>query len=64
MPIYPMACMRDRTEPLDEPERTDTDWMDECKHCAACARVWNLYHYGSRGMAEELNCAECEEWED
>ena len=39
MPIYPMACMRDRTEPLDEPERTDADWMEDCKHCAACERL-------------------------
>ena len=69
MPIYSMACMRDRTEPLDEPERTDADWMEDCKHCAACERLYVTLVDGREffgwkdAMAEKLGCTNCEEWD-
>lgn len=68
MPIYSMACMRDRTEPLDEPERTQLEWMGECRHCAACARAYKTFvdvqtPDEAEAMAERLDCAECEEWD-
>lgn len=52
--------------PPEEPERTQLEWMCECRHCAACVRACEAFAdwYTKAEMAERLNCAECEEWED
>ena len=52
--------------PPEEPERTQLEWMCECRHCAACVRACQTFEdwLTKEGIAERLNCSECEEWED
>ena len=56
-------------QPMDEPERTPFEWMDMCKHCDACQRIYELFidscdHVGWRDdMARILGCKDCEEFE-
>lgn len=55
-------------QPMDEPERTPYEWMDLCKHCNACARLFETFidsreYFGrSDDMARILKCDECDEW--
>lgn len=68
MAVYPVSTS-DRTEPLDEPERTPLEWMDECDHRGACERCYRELVDGREffgwedEMARRLGCADCECWE-
>lgn len=68
MAVYPVSTS-DRTEPLDEPERTPLEWMDECDHRGACERCYRELVEGREffgwmdEMARRLGCADCECWE-
>ena len=69
MPVYPMATVSNRTDPPPEPEKTALDWMYECTHHCACARIY-LRHIDARelvGWEDEMaalyGCQDCEEWE-
>lgn len=69
MALYPTS-FSDRTEPLDEPERTAVEWMEGCAHCGACERLYQTFidsreHIGWReDMARILKCDDCEEYDD
>lgn len=71
MAIYPNT-VSDRMEPLDEPEPTSGESMDECRHYAACRRVLETYDgavdEGRVGwwdaLAARLGCGGCDCWEE
>lgn len=57
-------------EPDPEPERTPYEWMDLCKHCGACERIYAAFidsreYVGWReDMARILDCGECDQFEE
>ena len=71
MPVYPTAITA-RTEPLDVPERTPCDWMDECAHSSAYRMQFERFEgafdderFGALDeLARLLGCADCDEWEE
>lgn len=66
MPVYRIDSAQ--LEPPQEQERTPREWMDECRHCSACQRVYLMTAGQERegwvdDAAHLLRCHECYEWE-